>query len=300
MRFAREKGAILGKSYVFRGVGTAIVTPFLRGEIDFDTFGRLIDLQKEEADAVIVAGTTGEAPTLSDKERDALLTFAVERVAGKIPVVMGTGANDTARAVTLSKRAAALGADGVLVVTPYYNRGTVEGTRRHFLKIAEETDAPVILYNVPARTGGNLTLTDYEAILPHPNIVGVKEAEDNTEKFFALCEALGKSKTIYTGNDTFLLPSLVLGGAGVISVVSNLYPSRVRSVIRAFVCGDIAGARRGYASLFPLCRLLFKETSPAPVKEALRLLGYGNGECRLPLTAPSDALAKLLFAEMQA
>ncbi len=290
----------MGKSYLFRGVGTAIVTPFLKGEIDFDTFGRLIDLQKEEADAVIVAGTTGEAPTLSDKERDALLSFAVERVAGKIPVVMGTGSNDTSRAVALSKRAAALGADGVLVVTPYYNRGTSEGIRRHFLKIAEETGAPVILYNVPARTGGNLTLADYEAILPHPNIVGVKEAEDNTEKFFTLCEAFGESKTIYTGNDSFLLPSLALGGAGVISVVSNLYPSRVRSVIRAFVCGDVAGARRGYASLFPLCRLLFKETSPAPVKEALRLLGYGSGECRLPLTAPSDALAKLLFAEMQA
>lgn len=290
----------MGKSYLFRGVGTAIVTPFLGGRIDFDTFGRLIDLQKEEADALIVAGTTGEAPTLSDGERDALLTFAIERVGGKIPVIMGTGSNDTARAVALSKRASRLGADGVLVVTPYYNRGTGEGLRRHFLKIAEEAGAPIILYNVPARTGGNLSFADYEALLSHPNIVGVKEAEESTEKFFMLCEAFGENKAVYTGNDTSLLPALALGGAGVISVVSNLYPGKVRAVIRAFTCGDIAGARRGYASLFPLCRLLFRETSPAPVKEALRILGYGSGECRLPLTAPTEALSRLLASELQA
>ena len=288
----------MGKNYIFRGVGTAIVTPFCDGGIDFNTFGKLIDLQKENADAIIVAGTTGEAPTLSDAERDALLSFAVERVEGKIPVIMGSGSNDTSRAVSLSKRAGELGADGVLVVTPYYNRGTREGVRQHFLKIAEASRAPLILYNVPARTGGNLSLDDYEVLLSHPNIIGVKEAEENAEKFFALCEAFGKQKAIYTGSDTFLLPSLALGGEGVISVVSNIYPAAVRTIIREFTCGDISGARRTYASLFPLCRLLFKETSPSPVKEALRILGLGNGKCRLPLTPPSEELSRLLAAKM--
>lgn len=286
------------KNFVFRGVGTAIVTPFRDGKIDFDTFGRLIDLQKEGADALIVAGTTGEAPTLTEKERDALLSFAVARVEGGMPVIMGTGSNDTAHAVHLAKRAHVLGADGVLVVTPYYNRGTREGIRRHFLNIAEKTDAPVILYNVPARTGCNLTLSDYEELFRHPNIVGVKEAEESCEKFFGLCEAHGKEKAIYTGSDSFLLPALAFGSAGVISVLSNLYPQKVHAVIRAFVCGDIAGARRSYAAIFPLCRLLFGETSPAPVKEALRQLGYGNGECRLPLTPPSKTLSELLASEI--
>ena len=289
---------ILGKKYIFRGVGTAIVTPFYEGGIDYETFGRLLDIQTEYADAVIVAGTTGEAPTLSESERDELLAFAVARVDEKIPVIMGTGSNDTAHAVRLSRRASELGADGVLAVTPYYNRGTREGIRRHFLMIAEASTVPVILYNVPARTGGNLALDDYGALLPHPNILGIKEAEDNAEKFFALCEAFGDDAAIYTGNDAFLLPSLALGGAGVISVISNLYPMAAHAVVRAFVCGDIAGARRSFAPLFPLCRLLFRETSPAPVKEALRQMGFGNGECRLPLTPPSEALSKLLAEEI--
>lgn len=298
MLFARRREHILAKNYIFRGVGTALVTPFLDGEIDYKTLGALIDTQVEYVDALIVAGTTGEAPTLTEDERDALLTFTLARVNGKIPVIMGTGSNDTRRAVHLAKRASALGADGVLAVTPYYNRGTREGIQRHFLSIAEESKVPVILYNVPARTGGNLSSEDYAALLPHPNIVGVKEAEENTEKFFSLSEDFGKDAAIYTGSDAFLLPSLALGGAGVISVVSNLYPMTVHAVIRAFVCGDIAGARRTYAAIFPLCRLLFKETSPSPVKEALRQIGFGNGECRLPLTAPTTALKVLLEREI--
>ena len=288
----------MGKKLLFRGVGTAIITPFCAEGIDFDTFGRLIDVQTEYADAIIVAGTTGEAPTLSDAERDELLAFAVARVDGRLPIIMGTGANDTARALALTRRASDLGADGVLVVAPYYNRGTREGVRRHFLSVAEASKAPVLLYNVPARTGGSLSLEDYEALLTHPNIAGVKEAEENAEKFFALCEAFGKECAIYTGSDSFLLPSLALGGDGVISVVSNLYPAKLHAALRAFVCGDISLSRRCFAELFPLCRLLFRETSPAPVKEALRLMGYGNGECRLPLTRPTAALSALLKTEI--
>lgn len=285
------------KKQLFCGVGTAIVTPFGETGIDFEAFGRLIDLQIEYADALIVAGTTGEAPTLSEKERDALLSFALSRVDGRIPVVMGTGSNDTSRAVALTKRASALGADGVLVVAPYYNRGTRVGVRRHFLSVAECADVPVILYNVPARTGGSLSLDDYAAILPHPNVVGIKEAEENAEKVFRLCHDF-EDTAVYTGSDAFLLPALALGCVGVISVVSNLYPATVHSMIRDAACGELARARRAFAEIFPICRLLFAETSPSPVKEALRLLGYGNGACRLPLTAPSEGLRDQLKGEI--
>ena len=286
------------KKQLFCGVGTAIVTPFTDAGINFEVFGRLIDLQVEYADALIVAGTTGEAPTLSEKERDALLSFALARTDGRIPVIMGTGSNDTSHAVALTKRAAALGADGVLSVAPYYNRGTKSGMRKHFLSIAECSDAPVIVYNVPARTGGSLSLDDYAALLPHPNIAGVKEAEENAEKVFSLCNDFGEDAAVYTGSDAFLLPALALGCAGVISVVSNLYPCTVHSVIRDAVCGEYPRARRTFAEIFSICRLLFAETSPSPVKEALRLLGYGNGECRLPLTPPSDGLKTALAREI--
>lgn len=288
----------MGKKALFYGVGTAVVTPFTDTGIDFETLGRVIDLQKEYADAIIVAGTTGEAPTLTEKERDALLSFTLERTAGVIPVIMGTGSNDTAHAVRLTKRASLLGACGVLSVTPYYNRGTREGVRTHFLKIAEASDTPVILYNVPARTGSNFTFEDYAAILPHENIVGIKEAEEDCTKVLALTTAFGDSCALYTGSDTFLLPALALGGAGVISVVSNLYPAMLHSSIRAFMQGDSREARRIFAELLPLCRLLFAETSPAPVKEALRLLGYGNGCCRLPLSSVTPLLSARLGAEI--
>lgn len=288
----------MGKSFIFRGVGTAIVTPFCESGIDFDTFGTLIDQQVEYADAIIVAGTTGEAPTLTEGERDALLSFALARVDGRIPVIMGTGSNDTSHAIQLTRRACALGADGVLCVTPYYNRGTREGIRQHFLMLAEAASVPVIVYNVPARTGTNLTLGDYEALLTHENILGVKEAEENAEKLFTLCEKFGEGCAIYTGSDAFLLPALSLGAAGVISVVSNLFPGVVHAVIRSYESGDVAGARQRFSAIFPLCRLLFEETSPAPVKEALRHQGYGNGECRLPLTPPTPALSSRLAVEI--
>lgn len=296
--FCKEAENILAKKVLFRGIGTAIITPFTEGEIDFNTFGRLIDEAVAHADALIVAGTTGEAPTLTEKERDALLSFALARTEGRIPVIMGTGSNDTAHAVTLARRACDMGADGVLVVTPYYNRGTREGIKKHFLHIAEASDSPVILYNVPARTGSTLTLADYEALLPHPNILGVKEAEENTEKFFLLCEEFGKEKQIYTGSDAFLLSAMALGGAGVISVAANAFPEKLKRIFCAFEEGDTALSRRLFGEILPLIRLLFTETSPAPIKEALRVLGYGNGECRLPLTPPTPLLCARLHAEI--
>lgn len=282
-------------NYIFQGVGTALITPFREGGIDFDAFGRLIDAQMPWADALIVAGTTGEAATLTDTERDELLCFALARTEGKLPIIMGTGSNDTAHAVRLTKRAAALGAHGALVVTPYYNRGTTEGMRRHFLAVAEGSNIPIIAYNVPSRTGCSLSLADYEAILPHQNICGVKEAKEDAEVFLRL-SSLGAA--VYSGSDAFLLPALSLGALGVISVVSNVVPARVKAVILAFLQGENEKACRLFRDIAPLCSLLFKETSPAPVKEALRLCGIGDGCCRLPMTPPSPSLAHELAIEI--
>lgn len=288
----------MAKKQLFRGVGTAIVTPFCGEGIDFDTFGRLLDRQREYADAVIVAGTTGEAPTLSEAERDALLDFALTRVGDALPVWMGVGSNDTAHAVRLARRADALGAHALLCVTPYYNRGTREGMRTHFLRVAEAAQAPLVLYNVPARTGCSLSLADYGALLDHPNILGVKEAEADAAKMGALCGAFGEGRAIYTGADEFLLPALALGASGVISVVSNAYPDLLHGVIRNFDTGDTQRARRAFLRLLPLVRLLFAETSPAPIKEVLRLQGFGDGACRLPLSFPSDSLRAALAEEI--
>ncbi len=290
----RERGT-LENNCIFRGVGTALVTPFKEGGIDFDAFGRLIDAQIPWADALIVAGTTGEAPTLSEAERDELLCFAIARTEGKLPIIMGTGSNDTRHAVHLTKRAAALGAQGALVVTPYYNRGTREGIRRHFLAVAEASDIPAIVYSVPSRTGCSLSLADYESILSHPNICGVKEAQESAEVF---CHLASLGTAVYSGSDAFLLPALSLGAVGVISVLSNVLPRRVKAVIDAFGRGENDAACRRFADIAPLCSLLFKETSPAPVKEALRLLEIGDGSCRLPMTAPGASLAAELKAEI--
>ena len=272
------------KNILFRGVATALVTPFCKNGIDFAAYEKLL-LTQREASALVVAGTTGEAPTLSERERDALLSFTLEKNGGRLPVIMGAGSYDTAHAVHFVKRAAALGASGVLCVTPYYNKGTRMGVRQHFLLLAEASEIPVILYNVPSRTGVNLSLADYEELLSHPNVAGVKEAEDSAEKFACLSKHFGAIKGIYTGNDAFLLPALSLGADGVISVASNIIPKHICSVFECFEKGDVESARRRFLSVHPIIRALFRETNPTPVKTALAMLGIGNGECRLPLTS---------------
>ena len=286
------------KKRLFFGVGTALVTPFCEDGIDFDTLGRLLDLQAAAGvGGVVVAGTTGEAPVLSDRERDALLSFTLDRVGDRLTVIMGTGCADTRRTLALSRRAAALGAHGLLVVTPYYNRGTREGVRTHFLSVAEAVSAPVLAYNVPSRTGCDLSLADYGVILSHENVVGIKEAKEDAQHFFALCTAFGENKRIYTGSDAFLLPSLAMGGDGVISVVSGIAPRTVQAITTLFA-EHPAKARALFAQIAPLVGLLFKETSPSPVKEALRQMGFGDGACRLPLSAPTAGLCEELRAEI--
>ena len=285
------------KKRLFYGVCTALVTPFCEDGIDFDTLGQLLDIQRAAGvGAVVVAGTTGEAPVLTERERDSLLSFTLERVGEDMTVVMGTGCADTRRAIAYARRATTLGAHALLVVTPYYNRGTQEGIRTHFLSVAEAVRTPVLAYNVPARTGCDLSLADYSVILSHENVVGVKEAKEDASRFLSLCTLFGENKRIYTGSDSFLLPALALGGDGVISVASGIVPRRMREITACFRESPDK-ARALFAEIAPLAGLLFKETSPAPIKEMLRLMGYGDGACRLPLTPPSGGLCKELRAE---
>ena len=285
------------KKIPFRGIATALITPFREDAPDLYTYRRLIELQlAAQVDALVVAGTTGEAPTLSEKERDTLLAEAIQTARGRVPIVMGCGSADTAHALAYARRAKELGADAILVVTPYYNKGTKEGLRRHFLYIAESVDIPLILYNVPSRTGVDLSLEDYAVLSEHPGIVGIKEASSSIEKMAWLTHTAGKRIAVYTGNDSMLLPSLALGADGVISVASGVVPRAILRIFHAFREGDTKKALSENERLLPLFKLLFEDTNPAPVKCALSLLGLGTGEMRLPMTPPSDALATALKA----
>lgn len=271
------------KKTIFRGCATALITPFSDGEVDLKTLGRLIDFQISEGiDALVIGGTTGEAATLSDTERYSIFEFARERVAGRVRLIFGTGTNDTRVAVEHTREAERIGCDGVLVVTPYYNKGTEEGVYRHYMKIAEATDLPMILYNVPGRTGVNLGIPILKRLSKCERIVGIKEAADSHDRLASVA-ALGDSLPLYAGNDTATLATLALGGAGVISVVSNLYPRRAAELCKRFFKGDIVGARDIQLEILPLISALFLETNPAPVKYAMSLLSLAKDELRLPL-----------------
>lgn len=284
---------------LFSGVATALITPFKNIAVDVSTWRHLIDFQlRARVNALVVAGTTGEAPTLSEKERDILLCEAVKATGGKCPVIMGCGSNDTSHAIYYAKHAEDLGADAILVVTPYYNKGTKEGIRTHFLCIADAVSIPLILYNVPSRTGVDLSLEDYEILTEHPNICGIKEASPDIEKMARLCYKMKGRAKIYTGNDAMLLPSLALGADGVISVASNPCPRRVVKIFTKFSEKDTEGARRESEALLPLTELLFKETNPAPVKYAMSLLGFGDGEPRLPLSQPTEFLRQKICEQI--
>ena len=283
---------------IFTGVCTALITPFSDGRPDYGTFRFLIDLQRNAGiDAICVAGTTGEAATLSDGEWERLLAVAVEGGDGKIPVIAGVGSNSTARAVALASRAATIGADAVLAVAPYYNRGTNDGIVKHYHTIAD-AGLPVIVYNVPGRTGVDLSVDLYRRISVHPGIAGVKEAGEGYDRLLDYFSAFGDRLPLYTGCDAAILPAVALGASGVVSVISNLIPLETRELYLAAARGDIASARRMTALRLPLIRALFAETNPAPIKRAMELAGLCTGELRLPL-APvgrelSDRLAGLL------
>ena len=284
------------KRPLFRGVCTALVTPFSNGTLDLDALRFLLDLQLSAGiDALCVAGTTGEAATLSDDEWERLLAETVGRAGGKIPVIVGVGSNATARAVALAKRARAGGADAVLAVTPYYNRGTRAGIVRHYHAIAD-AGLPVIVYNVPGRTGVDLSVDLYREIATHPGIAGVKEAGEGYDRLLVFLSAFGDGLPLYTGCDAAILPAVSIGAAGVVSVVSNLIPREIRELYLAAARGDLPEARRLTALRLPLIRALFEETNPAPIKRAMEICGLCGGELRLPLSPVGRDLSGRLTA----
>lgn len=287
------------KKTVFEGVATAIVTPMNASGVDYEAFGKLIDWQIAcGVDAIVAAGTTGEGSTLTDEEHREVLKFCVERVAGRIPVIAGTGSNDTAYAIDLTEYACEVGADAMLLVTPYYNKATQNGLIASFRAIADRSSKPCILYNVPSRTGCNLLPATVAALAEHPNIVGVKEASGNISQIAQIAALCGDKIDIYSGNDDQIVPILSLGGKGVISVLSNPLPAETAKICRLWREGKTKEAAALQLKLLPLIDALFCEVNPIPVKAAMAAMGYGENYLRLPLTsmekAHEEVLVKLL------
>ena len=273
------------KNTVFTGVGTAIVTPMNAQGVDYEAFGRLIDWQIEEGiNCLVVAGTTGEGSTLTDAEHKEVLRYAMGKVAGRVPVVAGTGSNDTAYAIELTKFACEIGCDAMLLVTPYYNKATQRGLIESFTAIADASTKPCILYNVPSRTGCNLTPASCAILAKHENIVGIKEASGNMSQIAEIAALTKGEFDIYSGNDDQIVPILSLGGKGVISVLSNILPKKTVEICDKFFAGDVAGSRDLQLELLPLVNSLFCEVNPIPVKAATAAMGYGDNYLRLPLT----------------
>ena len=275
---------------LFTGSGVAIVTPFTSDTVDLHTLGKLLDFHLENGtDAIIVCGTTGEATTMTYRERIRTIEFCVEYVDGRVPVIAGSGSNSTETAIVLSRDAQRVGADGLLVVTPYYNKATQAGLIRHYNAIADAVEKPLILYNVPSRTGVTIAPETYAELAKHPNINGVKEAGSNfsnVQKTRNLCPA---DFFIWSGNDDETAPICLLGGIGVISVAANVVPEQMHRLVQLCLTGDFAAAGKLQLELKELCDALFCEVNPIPVKTALNLLGWEAGPLRLPLCEPSPA-----------
>ena len=273
------------KNTVFTGVATAIVTPMNANGVDYEAFGKLLDWQIEEGiNALVIAGTTGEGSTLTDEEHREVLRFAVERIAGRVPVIAGTGSNDTAYAIDLTKFACEIGCDAMLLVTPYYNKATQRGLVESFKAIADASTKPCILYNVPSRTGCNLSPASCAALAKHHNIVGIKEASGNFSQIAEIAALTNGEFDIYSGNDDQIVPLLSLGGKGVISVLSNILPKKTVELCDKFFAGDLEGSRALQLEMLPLINSLFCEVNPIPAKAAVAALGFGENYLRLPLT----------------
>ena len=269
---------------IFQGAATAIITPITRDGVDFDAFGRLIDWQIESGiDALVVSGTTGESSTMTDEEHRDVIAYAVKRVAGRVPVIAGTGSNDTDYAVDLTRFACQAGADAALVVTPYYNKATQKGLVKMYSTIADASSIPLILYNVPSRTGVNIEPATFAELADHPMISGIKEAGGNISKVVQTRALVGDKLDLYSGNDDQVIPLLAMGGKGVISVLSNVAPKNTHDMVMKFMEGDLAGAARLQLEAVPLINALFCEVNPIPVKTALNLMGWKVGPTRMPL-----------------
>lgn len=290
----------MAKDIIFKGAAVAIATPFTENGINYDELGRLIDFNIDNGtDAIVIAGTSGEAATMTDEEHETVIKFTVDYVNKRVPVIAGTGSNDTRYAVNLSQHADKAGADALLVVTPYYNKCTQKGLIKHFTSIADNVNVPIILYDVPSRTGVGIKPETYATLAEHPRITAVKEASGNigtVAESMSLCK--GKL-TFYSGNDDQIVPLLSLGGKGVISVLSNIMPQQTHDMCQAFFDGNVAEAAKKQLEYFPLIKALFCEVNPIPVKVALRLMGFNMGPLRMPLCEMEDAHLEQLKAALR-
>ena len=277
------------KKIIFKGCGTAIATPFTNDGVNFDEFGKLIEFQiSEGVDSIIVCGTTGESSTMTEKEKKDTIKYAIDKVNGRIPVIAGTGSNNTASAIEMSKYAESVGADALLVVTPYYNKTTQAGLVAHYKAIAESTSLPIIVYSVSSRTGVNITPETCVELSKIPNIVAIKEASGNISQVAKIAALCGDDLHIYSGNDDQIIPVLSLGGLGVISVLSNVAPKYTHDMVQNFFDGNIEKATKMQLDALDLVNSLFCEVNPIPVKEALNMVGYNYGTPRLPLVKLSE------------
>ena len=273
---------------IFRGAATAIVTPMNEKGVDYEAFERLLKWQVAEGiDALVICGTTGESSTLTDEEHRAVLQFALDTVGGQVPMIAGTGSNDTAYAIDMTQYACQIGYDAVLLVTPYYNKNTQKGLVAHFTAIADASTKPVILYNVPSRTGVNIEPATYAKLAQHPMIQAIKEAGGNISKIVETAALVGDKLDIYSGNDDQIVPIMACGGLGVISVLSNVAPKETSLMCQKFFNGDVAGAMEMQKQYLPLINALFCEVNPIPAKAATAAMGYGENYLRLPLV-PMD------------
>ncbi|MEG2000560.1 MAG: 4-hydroxy-tetrahydrodipicolinate synthase [Evtepia sp.] len=288
------------KKTVFTGIATALVTPTDENGVNYEKFGKLIDWQiAEKIDALVICGTTGESSTLTDDEHRRVISYAVERTAGRVPIIAGTGSNETAYALDLTKSACASGADAVLVVTPYYNKATQKGLISMYNKIADVSSKPVILYNVPSRTGVNIEPTTYEALAEHENIVAIKEASGNISKIVETMARVRGKLDLYSGNDDQIVPLMSLGGIGCISVLANVMPAKTREICTRFFAGDIAGSAQLQCDFHELISALFCEVNPIPVKAAMSALGFCDNFLRMPLSTMEDANYQRLLTAMR-
>ncbi len=288
------------KQIIFKGMATALVTPMTSDGVDYEALGRLIDFQLENGiNALVSVGTTGESATLTPQERKQVISFTIDRVAGRVPVIAGTGTNNTAHAIDFSVSADKAGADALLVVTPYYNKATQKGLIAHFTAIADQVTKPMILYNVPSRTGCNLLPATVAELAKHPNIAAIKEASGNMSQVVDLVARCGEDITVYSGEDGLTVPILSMGGMGTISVLSNVVPKEAVAMTDAFFAGRIQEAAQWQCKLLPLIDCLFSEVNPIPAKAALSAMGFGEEHLRLPLTPMEPENREKLFRELR-
>jgi len=288
------------KNTVFKGMATALVTPMTATGVDYDALARLIEFQLEAGiNALVSVGTTGESATLEPEERKAVIRFTVKQVAGRVPVIAGTGTNNTEHVLEFTRSACGDGADAVLVVTPYYNKATQNGLISHYSAVADVSDKPVILYNVPSRTGCNLLPATLAVLADHPNIAAVKEASGNMSQVVEIFARCGDKLDVYSGEDALVVPMMAMGGMGCISVLSNVAPKAAVEMTDRVFAGDFAGAAQLQCQLLPLINALFSEVNPIPAKAAIAAMGFGEEYLRRPLSPMEPANREILYREMR-